>query len=78
MYTKKMAMSTNFAIDLYRQLLTLSIPLIGICAGAAGIQLSYNSYMAAEKTVVSQSSQMVNNVINLVTKNKEFDYTPQG
>jgi hypothetical protein len=69
-----MRMSSNFAIDMYSQLLTLSIPLIGICAAAAGIQLSYNSYMAAQNTITAQSGIMVDNIIDLVVDGKEFNY----
>jgi len=68
-------MSVNYAIAIYSQLISLTIPLIGIAAGIAGIKLSYDAYIQAQGQLESQSRLMVNNVVSIVADRKDFEYT---
>lgn len=74
MFSPRMSLSVNYAIAIYSQLLSLSIPMVGICAAMAGLKLSLDSYIDAQGQLMEQSSAMVNMLMDKIVSDKTFDY----
>ena len=72
MFTRKSQLSRNYAIEIYGQLISLSIPLIGICAAVAMIKITIVTYVNIQGGLLNQSETMVTDVIDLVVQGKSF------
>jgi hypothetical protein len=72
MFTRKSQLSRNYAIEIYGQLISLSIPLIGICAAVAMIKITIVTYVSIQGGLLNQSETMVTDVIDLVVQGKSF------